>query len=159
MSKHPESPSPIRQNLADLFCEFSRSPDEFIEYDNGYRSWKYTYAQVAHAARHFAIRLGEHKIGKGDKVIFWSENRPEWVAAFWGCVLAGVIVVPIDYRTSPRFLRHVQQIVDARLILIGEEVQLPAWDRQPPVWRLSELEWTAENCRSAICSHREGRYR
>ena len=140
MSNHPESRSRSRQNLADLFCEFSQSPDEFIEYDNGYRSWKYTYIEVAHAARHFAMRLDKHKVRKGDKVIFWSENRPEWVAAFWGCILSGVIIVPIDYRTSLRFLRHVQEIVDARLILIGEEVQLSPSDRQLPAWRLSELE-------------------
>jgi len=147
MSKdHSESPSRSRQNLTDLFFEFCQSPDEFIQYDNGYRSWKYTYAQVGHAARHFAMRLGQHEVRKGDKVIFWSENRPEWVAAFWGCVLAGVIVVPIDYRASPGFLRHVQEIVDARLILIGEEVQLSPSDRQLPTWRLSELEWTNENC-------------
>ena len=146
MSNHPESRSRSRQNLTDLFCEFSQSPDEFIEYDNGYRSWKYTYKQVAHAACHFAMRLGQHKVCKGDKVIFWSENRPEWVAAFWGCILCGVIVVPIDYRTSPRFLRHVHEIVDARLILIGEEVQLSPSDCQLPAWRLSELEWTNESC-------------
>ena len=147
MSNHPESRS--RQNLADLFFKFSQFPDEFIEYDNGYRSWKYTYAQVAQAACHFAMRLDEHKVRKGDKVIFWSENRPEWVAAFWGCILSGVIVVPIDYRTSQRFLRHVQEIVDARLILIGEEVQLSPSDRQVPAWRLSELEWTNENCETS----------
>jgi len=134
------------QNLVDFFREFSRSPTEFLQYDNGYRSWKYTYAQVGLAARHFAARLSENNIRKGDKVIFWSENRPEWIAAFWGCVLAGAIVVPIDYRTSLRFLRHVQEIVDARLILIGEEVQVTAWQGQPPVWRLGDLEWSMTDC-------------
>ncbi len=134
-----------RQSLVDLFSDFSESPAEFLQYDNGYRSWRYTYAQVGLAARRFAARLGEHNIGKGHKAIFWSENRPEWIAAFWGCVLAGVIVVPIDYRASPRFLRHIQEIVDARLILIGEEVQLTSCEGQPPAWRLSDLEWTAEN--------------
>lgn len=147
--------APFRQSLVDLFHEFSQSQAECLQYDNGYRSWRYTYAQMSRAAHHFAIRLGKYKIGKGDKVIFWSENRPEWVAAFWGCVLAGVIIVPIDYRTSARFLQHVRQIVDARLILVGEEVQLPMWDRQPLVWRLSELEWTAENC--GMLSVRAGR--
>ena len=135
-----------RKTLVDLFHEFSKSPAEFLQSDNGYRSWKYTYAQLGRAAHDFAIRLGEHSIAKADKVIFWSENRPEWIAAFWGCVLAGVIVVPIDYRTSAQFLRHVQQIVGARLILLGEEVRLPGLDDgQPPVWRLSELEWTNED--------------
>jgi long-chain acyl-CoA synthetase len=140
-----EDPAPLgreRQSLVDLFCEISKSSREFLQYDNGYRSWKYTYAQVGVAAHHFVARLGELHIGKGDKVIFWSENRPEWIAAFWGCVLAGVIIVPIDYRASLPFLQHIQRIVDARLILIGEEVQLSSWESQPPVWRLSELEWT-----------------
>ena len=131
-----------RQSLVDLFHELADLPSEYLRYDNGYRSWRYTYAQVAHAARNFAARLRANGIGKGDKVIFWSENRPEWIAAFWGCVLDGVIVVPIDYHSSLGFLQRVQEIVDARLILTGEEVRLPSWKRRPPVWRLADLEWS-----------------
>jgi len=71
-----------RQNLVDLFREFSGSPTEFLQYDSGYRNWKYTYAQVSFAAHHFAAQLKDSNIRKGDKVIFWSENRPEWIAAF-----------------------------------------------------------------------------
>lgn len=147
VSKNRIPSVPPRQNLVDLFCEFSLLPTEFLQYDSGYRSWKYTYAQVGLAARRFAARLSENNIRKGDKVVFWSENRPEWVAAFWGCVLAGVIVVPIDYRSSQRFLRHVQEIVDAHLLLVGEEVVLTSWSGQPPVWRLGDLEWTTTDCK------------
>ncbi len=136
-----------RRSLVDLFCEFSCSPTEFLQYDSGYRSWKYTYAQVGLAARRFAARLLESNIQKGDKVVFWSENRPEWVAAFWGCVLAGVIVVPVDYRSSQPFLRHVHEIVDARLLLVGEEVGLTSRSRLPTVWRLGDLEWTTTDCK------------
>jgi long-chain acyl-CoA synthetase len=131
------------QNLVDFFREFSKSPTEYLQYDNGYRGWRYPYAQVGLAARHFAARLADNNIRKGDKVIFWSENRPEWIAAFWGCVLAGVIVVPLDYRISVSFLRDVQAIVEARLILTGEEVQFTPWEEQPPVWRLGDVEWTS----------------
>jgi long-chain acyl-CoA synthetase len=146
VNDHPVAPARLRQSLTDLFHEFSESPAEFLQYDNGYRTWKYTYAQVGFAARRFAARLQEHSIHKGDKVIFWSENRPEWVVAFWGCVLAGATAVPIDCRASPRFLLHVQEIVDARLILVGEEVQLTAWEHQPPTWRLADIEWREEKC-------------
>jgi long-chain acyl-CoA synthetase len=134
------------QNLVDFFREFSKSPTEYPQYDSGYRSWRYTYAQVGLATRRFAARLSDHNIRKGDKVIFWSENRPEWIAAFWGCVLTGAIVVPLDYRTSASFLRDVQKIVDARLILTGEEVQFTPWKEQPLVWRLGDLEWTSTQC-------------
>ena len=135
-----------RQTLVDLFSEFSGSPTEYLQYDNGYRSWRYTYAQVGLAARRFAARLTENNIRKGDKVIFWSENRPEWIAAFWGCVLAGVIVAPIDYRTSLRFLRHVHEIVDARLILVGEEVHFTSWGEHLSIWQFDEFEWCTTPC-------------
>jgi long-chain acyl-CoA synthetase len=138
------------QNLVDFFQEFLNSPTEYLQYDSGYRSWRYTYAQVGLAAHTFAVRLAENNLHKGDKVIFWSENRPEWIAAFWGCVLAGVIVVPIDYRTSLRFLRHVHEIVDARLILIGEEVPFTTWKEQPAVWQLCDLQWGTTRCASPV---------
>jgi long-chain acyl-CoA synthetase len=133
-------------NLVDYFREFSKSPTEYLQYDSGYRSWRYTYAQVGLAARHFAARLSDNNIRKGDKVIFWSENHPEWIAAFWGCLLAGAIVVPLDYRTSMSFLREVREIVDAHLILIGEEVRFTPWKEHPPIWRLGDLEWTSTQC-------------
>ena len=44
---------------------------------------------------------------KSDKVVFWSENRPEWIIALWGCLLNGSIAVPIDYRASQEFLDKV----------------------------------------------------
>ena len=59
MSKNkPITATEPRQTLVDLFAEFSDSPVEFLQYDDGYRRWKYTYAQVGLAARHFAARLG-----------------------------------------------------------------------------------------------------
>ncbi|MBZ5635615.1 MAG: AMP-binding protein [Acidobacteriia bacterium] len=132
-----------RVTLADYFAQFTESPALYLQYDNGYRGWSYTYAQVGAAARTFSAKLHAQGIGKGDKVLFWSENRPEWVAAFWGCAIRGVIVVPIDYRASADFLLRVQEQVSARAILIGDEVRLPVWATQPPVWRLSELDWTS----------------
>jgi long-chain acyl-CoA synthetase len=53
-----------------------------------------------------------------------------------------VIVVPIDYRASAVFLRRVQEIVDARMVLIGEEVNLSSEGGPTQVFRLRNLEWT-----------------
>jgi len=130
VSKQAGQPAPRWQNLGQLFEEFSSSSTEYLQYDSGSRSWKYSYAQVRCAATHFAARLKENDIRKGDKVLFWSENRPEWVAAFWGCILAGVVVVPIDYRASTHFVRHIHKIIDARVLLVGEEVEPIAGDAQ-----------------------------
>ena len=145
MSESPgRSPVSSRQTLVDLFHEFCDSPSEALQYDDGYRHWRYTWAQVGNAAHAFALRLRAEGIGPGDAVMIWSENRPEWVAAFWGCLLAAAVVVPLDYRSSAAFVQRVQTRTEARLILTGEEVRLPAGNEAPPVWPLAQLRWASQ---------------
>ncbi len=132
-----------RDTLIDFFADLSTARGEFLVYDDGFRSRGYSYAEVARAARGCAARLHALGIRKGDKIVFWSENRPEWIVAFWGCLLNGIIVVPIDYRASPDFLARVTRIVAARLILVGQDV--PAMDHSAggvPVWKLQDLDWS-----------------
>ena len=97
----------MRETLLDFFADFEDCAGEFLVHDDGYRSRSYAYSAVAAAARIFAGRLRAAGIGKGDKVLFWSENRPEWVVALWGCLIEGVIAVPIDYRSSADLVRRV----------------------------------------------------
>ena len=50
-------------------------------------------------------------VAKGDKVVLWGENRPEWIACYWGIQLVGAIAVPIDYRSSRDFAERIRAIV------------------------------------------------
>ncbi len=104
-----------RDTLLDFFNDVSAQRGEFFVYDDGYRARSYTYAEIAQAARGFAARLQAAGVVKGDKVVVWSENRPEWIVALWGCLLNGSIAVPIDYRASRAFLDKVAGIVEARV--------------------------------------------
>jgi long-chain acyl-CoA synthetase len=79
--------------------------------------------------RGFAQRLRDEGIAPGQAIAIWSENRPEWIAALWGALLEGVVLVPIDYRTSPDFLLKVAGIVDAKAILVGDAVDASALGR------------------------------
>ena len=38
----------------------------------------------------------------------------------WGCVIEGVVVVPIDDRASAVLVDRIQQSVESRVILIGD---------------------------------------
>ncbi len=125
--------------LVDLFRTLERRRGEFIVYDDGYRVHRHSYADVTRAARGFASRLISHGVSKGDKVILWGENRPEWIACYWGIQLAGAIAVPIDYRASREFTDRIRQIVDARVVLVGDDVDAGAL-----AWRLADLDWTAD---------------
>jgi long-chain acyl-CoA synthetase len=130
-----------RATLLDFFHDLARAPGKFLVHDDGFRSRAYSYAEVGRNARAFAARLHEAGISKGDHVIFWSENRPEWIIAFWGCLLGGVVVVPIDYRSSPEFVARVSGIVKAKLAFVGHDVPSLVLPLEAPVWRLHEMEW------------------
>jgi long-chain acyl-CoA synthetase len=128
-----------RRTLIDFYADLSTIDGEFIVYDDGYRSWSYSYAQVTSAAAAFAARLRASGITTGHAVTIWSENRAEWIVALWGCVLEGVVLVPIDFRASAEFLLRVSVIVDARAVLVGEAVDAAGLGTERPVWNLSEL--------------------
>ena len=73
-----------RRTLIDVFQDFALVDSEFIVHDDGYRTRRWTYAQVAGAARSFAARLESAGIGVDQKVVIWGENSPEWIAVLWG---------------------------------------------------------------------------
>jgi long-chain acyl-CoA synthetase len=134
-----------RDTLLDFFDDVSAGSGKFLVYDDGYRARSYTYAETARAARGFAARLQAAGLGKGDKVVFWSENRPEWVLALWGCLLNGSIAVPIDYRASRDFLENVARIVGAKLLLLGDDVEWQKRGREgvstPFFWKISDIDF------------------
>jgi long-chain acyl-CoA synthetase len=131
---------PTDRTLVEFFNAFARRSQEFIIYDDGYRRWNYTYRQIADAALAFAARLRERSIASGEKILFWSENRPEWLAAFWGCLLQKIVVVPVDYRASASVVLNFQQVVRARAILTGDEVKAGGLGEAIPAWPLREID-------------------
>jgi long-chain acyl-CoA synthetase len=81
----------------------------------GYRTHRWSYGGVLQEAYRFARALEARNITKGDKVLIWGENCAEWVVAFFGSLLRGAIVVPIDKIATPDFASKVAQQVDAKL--------------------------------------------
>ena len=125
-----------RRTLIDFFDDLGNISGEFLVFDDGYRSWSYSYRDTTDRARSFAARLHAEGITRGQHVVIWSENRPEWIVALWGCLLRGVVLVPIDYRASADFLRRVAAIVGARAIIVGDAVpDLGGMDA--PVWKIA----------------------
>src|SRR6185369_16958148 len=124
-----------RETLLDFFESIAGCRRDFLIYDDGFRSYVRTYADAAHASRGFAARLQDAGVAKGDRVLIWAENRPEWIVAFWGCLLAGAVVVPVDYRASPDLLARVRSKVGAKVVLLGDEVASVEGG-----WQLSQID-------------------
>src|ERR1700678_4508376 len=81
----------------------------------GYRMEWFTYGQVMEMTHGFCRELEARGVGKGERVMLWGENCAEWVAAFFGCALGGVIVVPMDGGASADFAVRVSKQVGAKL--------------------------------------------
>ncbi len=110
----------------------------YLVHDDGYRTRQATYREVGEAAHRFADVLRAAGFVPEDKLLIWSENRAEWVVALWGSLIAGVVVVPVDYRASSDLVRRVSGIVRAKWVLVGDEVERAA-DVTGEVRKLSEV--------------------
>src|SRR5271169_843365 len=109
-----------RSNLLSLFDEFSRfSSDIAIVQQHGYRREVWTYLKLAAMAVHRALQLKEAGVRTGEAVLLWGQNSAEWVATYWGCLLRGAIVVPLDDSSLPEFASRVAADVSIKLAFVS----------------------------------------
>ncbi|MGE0461980.1 MAG: AMP-binding protein [Vicinamibacterales bacterium] len=140
------------QTLVDVFRSLESQRGEFVVHDDGYRVRRFSYAQVTRAARGFAARLAAAGVSRGDRVLLWGENCAEWLACFWGATISGVVVVPIDYRSPRAFAEKIAAIVEARVVITGEEADgTERRDFSPgvaaatiPHWTFRDFDWEAD---------------
>jgi len=125
-------------SLAAFFEIWRRNRGGFLRYEGDPASRRLTYEETAQGAIAFARKLRAAGIAKGERILFWGENRPEWVVALWGSILEGVIAVPVDFRSSANIVERLGAIVNARALLMGEGLHPPE-GLTCPVWNLRDL--------------------
>src|ERR1017187_7000063 len=101
----------------------------------------------------FAHELEARNIGKGDAVLLWSLNCAEWVAAFLGCALCGVLAVPVDDAASPDFAIRIGAQVRTRLVLCPRE-RAPLFENVEGVLTIDPADLAA-----AVAERRDERFR
>jgi long-chain acyl-CoA synthetase len=131
----------MRDHLATLLDDFRSYGREIavVRY-RGNRRRVTTYGEIARLAGRFAAFLVKRGIGPGDRVLLWAENSAEWIAAFHGCLLRGVLAVPLDANGTADFAARVAADVTPKLA-VGDMLlvrQLPA-----TIPRLALEDWPA----------------
>ena len=98
----------MREHLATLLDDFKKHEREIavVRYQ-GVRRRVTTYGELARMAGRFAALLEDRGIRMGERVLLWGENSAEWVAAFYGCLLRGVMAVPLDAFGSADFANRI----------------------------------------------------
>src|SRR5579871_4313188 len=61
-----------------------------------YRTEAWSYTRLWDESSRVTAWLCARGVTKGDRIILWAPNSPWWVAVFFGCARAGVILVPLD---------------------------------------------------------------
>jgi len=111
-----------RHSLVEYLDSFQqRGRDCAYVYHRGYRTERWSYRRIAETAFQFARELETRQISKGDHVVIWGENCAEWVVVFWGCVLRGAVVVPMDNVAAADFALRVCEQVGAKLLVCSRE--------------------------------------
>ena len=106
-----------RQTLLSYLDDYERRGRETIfVHHRGLRTVRWSYERLVREAHAFAGDLTARGVVRGDRVLLTGANSPEWAAAFWGCVLIGAVVVPLDKGSTPEFIGSVAEQTQAKLI-------------------------------------------
>src|SRR6266481_8073934 len=107
-----------RKNLLSLFADFARfGGDVAVIQRRGYRREKLTYTELYASALFWSHTLAGRSVVPGDRVLLWGPNSAEWVACFWGILLRGAVVVPMDSTASSDFVERAIKDASVKLIL------------------------------------------
>jgi long-chain acyl-CoA synthetase len=134
----------MRQHLVSIVEDFRRHADETaIVSHRGVRRHATSYGELAQLAGRFSAELIRRNILPGERVVLWGENSAEWVGAFFGCLLRGVLAVPLDASGSASFAGRILDEVRPRLVL-GDADRLQLLATDVPILDFSQLSLPAE---------------
>jgi long-chain acyl-CoA synthetase len=129
----------VRSHLASLVEKFRRQAAETaVVSHRGNRRYAATYGELAELAGRSAAELERRGITPGDRVVLWGENSAEWIGVFFGCLLRGVVAVPLDAAGSSDFANRIVKDVSPKLI-VGDHRLLASLEGDTPQLLLSEL--------------------
>ncbi|HSE33183.1 MAG TPA: AMP-binding protein [Pyrinomonadaceae bacterium] len=114
-------PISTRQTLLSYLDDYLTRRDTVFVQRQGLRLVSWSYQQLVLTSRKTARELETRGVARGERVILCGANSAEWVAAFWGCLLRGVVVVPIDRQSSAEFVSSVQQQTAAKLAIVDRD--------------------------------------
>jgi long-chain acyl-CoA synthetase len=107
------------QSIIERLPSFGRREAVGLRQEFGVRWW--SYRRLHEESYGVARLLRELGLERGDKILLWASNSPEWVSVLFGAALRGIIVVPIDEASQPDFVGRIAQQVEAKLLVHGPE--------------------------------------
>ena len=133
--------------LFESFRQFGERP-ALIQV-GGVRRKAMGYDRLYDRSRRMASLLAGMGVSRGDRVALWSPNSAWWAVAFWGVILRGAVVVPIDFSSdAARAAGILSHSGAATLIMSALKVDRPAGCNtlliEELAWRLDGIDPQSE---------------
>lgn len=90
-------------------------PRDALLFKPAFRYLRWSYSRLWKEAGQVATLLQRRGLVKGDQVILWGPNSPHWALIMFGCMRAGIILVPLDLRSAPDYVERVASKVTPKL--------------------------------------------
>jgi long-chain acyl-CoA synthetase len=122
--------------MNNLYTLFETSIDRHaprlaIQFRPRYRTLAWTYGELGAHVAHLSRALEAKGIGPGDRVLLYAGNSPYWVAAYFGILARGAIVVPLNPQGMPDQLDRIVASAEPKLLLISTR---SPWPAKPVPW-------------------------
>ncbi|MEE9218400.1 MAG: AMP-binding protein [Acidobacteriota bacterium] len=92
---------------------------DYVSVRGEFRTRRWSRGRLLACARRFAHHLEASGVARGERVLLWGRNSPEWVAVFLGCILRGAVSVPVDEIASIGLARRIVERSAPRLVVRG----------------------------------------
>jgi long-chain acyl-CoA synthetase len=115
ISNLPDIPHDNFAQLLDQVAKDHASKDAILYRSGKQREFtRWTYSKFGDECRGIARGLLAAGLVKGDRVVLWSENRPEWMAVWMGTVIAGICIVPVDFLVTEMECLNIIKLTSAK---------------------------------------------
>ena len=134
--------TPVPDTIVDFLREAAErhGPRDALLIKPAFRYIRWTYDRLWEDSGRVATLLQRRGLSKGDQVILWGPNSPHWVLAFFGCLRAGVVLIPLDLRSAPDYVSRVISRTEPKLAFTSRFTPKGDVDLGVPEITFEELE-------------------
>jgi long-chain acyl-CoA synthetase len=112
----------------------------------GFRTRAWTYRDLNDVVPRVARYLSDSGMKKGDRVVIWGVNRPEYGIAFLAALRIGAILVPLDVNSMPDFAQKIAQRTRASAAIVSSQTLARAKALGLPLHEMERLPDLAREC-------------
>lgn len=112
----------------------------------GFRTRAWSYRDLNHIIPRVARHLSESGMKKGDRVLIWGVNRPEYIIAFLSALRLGAILVPLEANYAAEFAQKIAERTRASGAIVSSQTLERAKTLSLPLYEMERLPDLAREC-------------